>query len=512
MIVSFSRHSVVESGVVRLAVVAMALAGLGCSGGDTGADGETDRSGATSFPALASGAVVNGIEWADSTGNPIQAHGGGILKVGSFYYWFGENRNPDGTFFAVSCYRSTDLRTWEFRNNVLTANSSADLKPANIERPKVVFNASTGKYVMWMHRENGTDYSEARAAVASSSTVDGSYTYQGSFRPFAGTGVVDHGKPGYMSRDSTLFVDTDGTGYFISATNENTDLNLYRLTSDYLSISSLAAVLFKGAHREAPALFKRSGVYFLLTSAATGWNPNQAQYATSTSLTGGWSGLTNVGDSTTFHSQPAFVLPVQGSSGTAYLYMGDRWAGAWGGQVNDSPYVWQPISFSSNTSMSMTWSNTLTIDAGAGTITGSTKQFSFINHNSGKLMEVLNASTADGAKIDQFTQNGGNNQKWTFTYDGAGFSEVVNVGSGKLLDVTSSSTADGTALIQFTENGGDNQKWLTIDKGSGLVQLKNKHSGKLAEVSGGSTANAATVDQRSANGSAQQLWQMIVAN
>src|SRR5262245_19201794 len=79
--------------------------------------------------------VLNGTQFTTTTGTPIQAHGGGAIKVGPYYYWFGENRNPNSTFFAVSCYRSTDLKNWEFRNNVLTANSAAELNPANIERP-----------------------------------------------------------------------------------------------------------------------------------------------------------------------------------------------------------------------------------------------------------------------------------------------------------------------------------------------------------------------------------------
>ncbi|MGK7534748.1 hypothetical protein, partial [Salmonella enterica] len=79
-------------------------------------------------------------------------------------------------------YRSTDLRTWEFRHHVLTQASHPELSVANIERPKVIYNASTGQYVMWMHKENGSDYGEARAAVATSPTVDGDYTYRGSFR------------------------------------------------------------------------------------------------------------------------------------------------------------------------------------------------------------------------------------------------------------------------------------------------------------------------------------------
>ena len=476
------------------------IGGGGAAGGVAGSGGS------------AAGVLYEGLQWADTSGNPIQAHGGGVIKVGGDYYWFGENRNPDGTFFAVSCYRSADLVNWEFRNNVLTQKSAVELNRANIERPKVIYNATTGQYVMWMHWENGTDYSASRAAVASSSSVDGDYTYLGSARPMVGTGVVDHGIAGYQSRDATLFVDTDGQAYFISASNENYDLNLYRLKSDYLSIGALAAVLFPGGHREAPALWKRNGVYFLLTSAATGWSPNQAAYATSSSLTSGWSAWTNVGDATTFYSQSTFVLPVAGVSGTACLYMGDRWAGAWSGPVNGSTYIFLPISFPTNTSMTMTWNNTVTIDAAAGTITGATNRFKFVNKGSGKAMAIQNASTADSAAAVQVAYSGGNEQRWILNYDAAGFFNLTNLNSSRVLDVLSGATADGASIVQFTSNGGDNQKWRVVDKGGGTYQLVNKKSSKLAEVPSGATADGIALDQRTASGANNQSWQMSVAN
>ncbi len=476
------------------------VGGSGTAGGVAGSGGSSP------------GTLFVGLQWADTSGNPIQAHGGGVIKVGSYYYWFGENRNPDGTFFAVSCYRSTDLVNWEFRDNVLTQKSAAELNRANIERPKVIYNATTGQYVMWMHWENGTDYTASRAAVASSSSVDGNYTYLGSARPMMGTGVVDHGIAGYQSRDATLFVDSDGQAYFISASNENYDLNLYRLKSDYLSIDTLAAVLFPGGHREAPALWKRNGVYFLLTSAATGWSPNQAAYATSSSLASGWSAWSNVGDATTFYSQSTFVLPVAGAAGTAYLYMGDRWAGAWAGPVNDSTYIFLPISFPSNTSMSMTWNNTVTIDAAAGSITGATNRFKYINNGSGKAMAIQNASTADSAPAVQTAYSGGDEQRWILNYDAAGFFNLTNLNSSRVLDVLSGATTDGASIVQFASNGGDNQKWRVVDKGGGTYQLVNKKSSKLAEVPSGATGDGIALDQRTASGATNQLWQMSVAN
>lgn len=493
-----------------------AAAGGAANGGS--ATGGAGKGGSTSGGAANGGSggaasvtwpVINGVQWADTSGNPIQAHGGGMLKVDGYYYWFGENRNPDGTFYAVSAYRSQDLMRWEFVNHVLRETSGPGLDPANIERPKVVFNASTNKYVMWMHWENGMHYGEARAAVASSSTVTGDYTYHGSERPLVDSGVVDHDRPGYMSRDCTLFVDDDGKAYFLSATNENYDLNLYLLTPDYLKIDRLVTVLFKGGHREAPALFKRNGVYFLLTSGATGWSPNQAQYATSKSISSGWSAMTNVGDNTTYHSQSTYVLPIQGTAGTAYLYLGDRWGGAWSGSVNESMYVWQPISFPSATSMSMSWNNTFSIDAGAGTISAATRNFRFVNVKSGKTMEVAGASTADGADIVQNPESSADSQVWSLNYNAAGYFRLTNVRSSKILEVPDESTNDGVALKQWQNNNGDHQVWRIVDLGNGRFKLRNKKSAKFVGVVAGSTANAAAVEQRTGTTGEEQQWRIV---
>ena len=65
--------------------------------------------------------VLNGTQFTDVNGDPLHAHGGGVIEVDGYYYWFCENRQEDSNGFRyVSAYRSTDLRNWEFRNHVLT--------------------------------------------------------------------------------------------------------------------------------------------------------------------------------------------------------------------------------------------------------------------------------------------------------------------------------------------------------------------------------------------------------
>ncbi|MFI9545540.1 RICIN domain-containing protein [Streptomyces sp. NPDC052016] len=435
--------------------------------------------------------IANGTRFTDTSGNALHAHGGGVLKVGNYYYWFGEHRNADNTFRYVDAYRSTDLKNWEFRNHVLTQASDPELATANIERPKVMYNASTGTFVMWMHKENGTDYSEARAAVAVSDTVDGDYTWRGSFRPLGQ----------HMSRDITVFVDTDGAGYMVSAARENYDLHIYRLTADYTGIASLVADPWHGGHREAPALFKRGGVYFMLTSGATGWNPNQQQYATATSLAGPWTAMTNVGDSTAYGSQTAYVLPVQGSSGTSYLYMGDRWGNSFGGTVNDSRYVWLPLTFPSSTSMSMAWSPEITLDTAAGTVTGTSATYNtLIARHSGRCADVTSQSLWQGAQIKQYDCNGGNNQKYWFKSVGSGYYQLVVRNSSLCVQENAN-----TVTQENCNSASTGQQWSLTTTGS-YVNVTSRATGECLDVNGASTANSAAIITYTCNGGTNQQW------
>jgi len=249
---------------------------------------------------------------------------------------------------------------WEFRRTVLTVDSPrgplyyrTDLDMAvrdgegritaycNIERPKVLFNRQTGKFVMWMHYENGLDYSAARCAVATCDTPDGAYVYHGSFNPC-----------GQMSRDCTLFLDDDGTAYFLSAARDNADLNLYRLSADYLSVDAHIRTLWPDQYREAPAVVKHGGLYYIVTSGCTGWPPNQGMYSYASDLAGPWSVPVPLGDETTYDSQPAFILPVEGPNGRTYLLFGDRWDPC---AYERSSYVVLPLAFDGPGRLRLEW-------------------------------------------------------------------------------------------------------------------------------------------------------------
>jgi hypothetical protein len=87
--------------------------------------------------------------------------------------------------------------------------------------------------------------------------------------------------------------------------------------------------------------------------------------------------------------------------------------------------------------------------------------YKIVNRNSGKVLDVDARSTADGALVLQWTDNGGWNQHWKFINAG-GYYKIQNRNSGKVLDIEARSTADGAKNIQWTDNGGWNQQWKLV--------------------------------------------------
>jgi hypothetical protein len=269
-----------------------------------------------------------------------------------------------------------------------------------IERPKLIYNDTTKLYVLWLHYEN-SDYSTASAGVFTSPTIDGNYSYVKAWKPL-----------GNMSRDCNLFKDDDGKAYFMSSANENADMMLYELTADYLDVKQLTLKLWAGSKREAPAMFKVGGTYFFITSACTSWDPNQAQYATATNIAGPWTGLSNVGDSTTYDTQATYVIPVVGSQTTTYIYASDRWQDP---DLPSSKYIWLPLVVK-GTKLGMDdykdWSLNLTTGQWSG------GNSSYVSQNAWKLIKVDTEETSaeDGHGINAF--DGLSSTFWHTKYTG----------------------------------------------------------------------------------------------
>ncbi|HEY3861738.1 MAG TPA: glycoside hydrolase family 43 protein [Verrucomicrobiae bacterium] len=279
-------------------------------------------------------------------GSHINCHGGGMLRDGDTWYWFGEKRGRRPSSQGVSVYSSKDLYNWQDLGMALAPSSdtNSDITSGCVmERPKALHNAKTGHYVMWFHLElRGRGYNAARAAVAVSDQVTGPYRFVKSFRP-----------NGNMSRDMDLFQDDDGRAYHIYSARDNYDMRICQLSEDYLSPTA-NDVLVAQDHREAPAMFKHQGTYYLITSACTGWRPNAANYYTASRVLGPWTAHDNpclgTNAATTFRGQSSFVLPLPGQP-DAFIFMADRWMPS---DLALSRYIWLPIQFK-GTEIEIAW-------------------------------------------------------------------------------------------------------------------------------------------------------------
>jgi hypothetical protein len=272
--------------------------------------------------------------WPDDRGSHIQAHGGGILKLDSTYYWFGEDRSQalDRSQRFVSCYSSTDLVHWTFRNRVIHLADPENFGPGWVlERPKVFYNAKTRQFVMYMHIDGNTaegSYKLARVGVAVSDRVDGDYRYLRSFRPL-----------GHESRDIGQFIDEDGAAYLIFE-DRPFGFRIARLSADYLSVEKEMSLV--AAHMEGGAIVHYDGLYYMIGSALTGWSPNPNKYATARTLEGSWSEFRDIAppETKTYGSQSTMLLKVVGTKKTSVILMCDIWKPRtqW-----DSRYLWMPL-------------------------------------------------------------------------------------------------------------------------------------------------------------------------
>jgi hypothetical protein len=127
--------------------------------------------------------------------------------------------------------------------------------------------------------------------------------------------------------------------------------------------------------------------------------------------------------------------------------------------------------------------------------TGTPGMVTLTASNSGKCVDVVSASTADGAEIAQYGCSGGGNQRWEFRDLGTGYYQIVAGHSGKCLDVDAASTANNARIIQWTCGSGQNQQWQVQDAGSGRVRLIARHSGKCLDVPSNSTADGTRLIQ-----------------
>lgn len=274
-------------------------------------------------------AIYPGKVWLDTNGKRIQAHGGSVIYVDGTYYWYGENKEKtDGKngiwTWGIRCYASKDLYNWEDKGLIIEPDledESSSLHPVKAmqDRPHIIYNERTKKYVCWikvMHFD-GTQ----GETILTADDLLGPYTIvREDLRPL-----------GMSGGDFDLAVAEDGKAYYYFERIHG-EIICADLTDDYTDVTGYYSTHFPNGQppysREAPAHFKRKGKHYLLTSGTTWYMPNP----TLTAIADTWHGPYTVTgethpedpDKTSFHSQISCVFKVQGKK-DLYIACADRW-------------------------------------------------------------------------------------------------------------------------------------------------------------------------------------------
>lgn len=269
--------------------------------------------------------------WLDTEGKRIQAHGGSIFYENDTYYWYGENKEktvPGGDIWhwGVRAYSSKDLYNWTDEGLIIPPvedDPSSPLHPtAHMDRPHIIKNDETGKYICWLKimGEGNTQ----KETVLQADALLGPYT------------ILTVGlKPLNMNAgDFDLVKAPDGKAYYYFE-RVHSELICADLTPDYTDVTGYYSTHFPHPCppfvREAPAYFYRKGKHYLFTSGTTGYHPNPSEVAVADTFHGPW---TVLGDPhpqdksrTSYNSQITSVFKHPHKK-DLYIALADRWISA----------------------------------------------------------------------------------------------------------------------------------------------------------------------------------------
>lgn len=263
--------------------------------------------------------------WTDTDGNPIEAHGGTMYQEDGVYYWLGEDKSHTSKSgktwtWGIRLYSSTDLYNWKFEKHIIEPepqNKKSIFHPnRRLDRPHLLRNPKTGKYVLWVKYCDKNHY-----AVLTADQITGPYTLVEPFlQPY-----------GHESGDFDLALDTENGDAYIYFEADHETLLVAKLNEEFTNVQGEPSIVYDVLKppltREAPAHFMRNGKHYLITSGMTGYCPNPTEIA----VADDWMGpFTVMGDpcvddasSASFNSQPSHVFRVEGTD--TYVMMADRW-------------------------------------------------------------------------------------------------------------------------------------------------------------------------------------------
>jgi len=450
--------------------------GAAKTGGTIGTGGIASTGGTGESGAPGAALIHNDVFWKDTAGNPIYSQGGGVLKAGNTYYWYGvkyggavtyaakpSGLNSDTSFVAVTIYSSTDLATWKFENNALTAASvtAAGADPSNwIGRVGAAYHATTKKYVLNGQYGGSPDTAQF---FATSDTPGGTFTWQRT-QPTI-TNVTNNN-----CGDQSIFNDDDGTAYLVcSSLSGRSNLYVAPLRpSDYLNVEP-ATKVFGGAGREGNAMFKYNGRYYLCSSDLHGWNASHSYYISATNILGpyGTEGVMGTTDTDFSHvTQTGLFLTIKGSAQETVIFGGDRWSDFAGNGIGFNQ--WMPLTFS-GTSPSMQSLSVWSIDPTTGAWSVGPGN-NYVLNPSFEADRVTITQPAGWTTTSGTNATGGHSGRWAWQVSGSLDQAIANLPSGTYT-LSAWVKSSGTGGQLYAKGFGGTDKTLAIGSGTSWTNV-----------------------------------------
>lgn len=270
--------------------------------------------------------IKPGRVWLDTNGKPIQAHGFQVTEIEGTYYWYGENKEhtvigSNIWTYGIRCYKSKDFYNWEDCGLIIPPDTVNHLSPLHysqtLDRPHIIYNKTTKKYVCWIKSMDTDGY----FVILQADDIMGPYEYVRSLKPH-----------GFGVGDFDMYVDPEtGKGY-VWFERPHYEMICAELSDDFLNAEGKYSKHFVGMlppyTREAPSHFVRNGKHYMFTSGTTGYVPNPSLVSSFTDYHGEYTDLgdPHIGEQweSSFCSQITSVIKIPGKH-DLYVALADRW-------------------------------------------------------------------------------------------------------------------------------------------------------------------------------------------
>jgi hypothetical protein len=268
--------------------------------------------------------------WLDTSGKPIQAHGGSIIVVDDRYYWYGENKEfttgkTDVWTWGVRCYSSKDLYNWDDLGLIIPPNAEDRHSPlhpaAGLDRPHILHNPRTGKFVCWIKLLMGNQ--QTRAVLVADKITGPYQLVRKDMLPL-----------GMSAGDFDLVASPDDSKAYMYFERVHSEMICADLTGEYTDFTGYYSTHFPRPGppqvREGLAYFRRNHKHYLASSGTTGYFPNPSEIAVADSFHGPFTLLGDLHPAdrsrTSFNSQITSVFK-HPKKKDLYIALADRWMG-----------------------------------------------------------------------------------------------------------------------------------------------------------------------------------------